>query len=117
MSEYNHTAVIVTGHERAVLDARSYIARLTADGPSRVTTITPGRNGFDSFMLAPSGAGSLHASADAHAQIVSAFIDYLRPIVDLDWIAVTFGREHGPAEVLGDCADAKSRAGVRWRKG
>lgn len=112
MATYIHTSVTVTGRDDVVAAAWIHARGLGLS----VSSVVPGRNGFDSFLVAPSGsAGGLYPSHDDHADAVDALVDYLRPIVGLDWVAVRFGRELGRAEVLTCCGSAASRAAARWR--
>lgn len=114
MSDYIHTAIIVSGLN---FDARIDLARMHAESLGlRVTEAAPGRNSYDSFMVVPSGAGDRHPSAEEHEIRIAAFVVYLRERVGLDWVEVTFGREHGPAKIGNCCGDAQSRAAVIWRK-
>lgn len=114
MSNYIHTAIVVSGPH---FDGRVDDAAMHAESLGlSVSEVVPGRNFFDSFMVGPSGAGDLHPSADAHAERVAAFVDYLRGRVGLDWVEVKFGREHGPAKIVNDCGDAQSRAAATWSK-
>lgn len=113
MSDYIHTAIIVSGSNS---DGRIEDARKQAESLGLNTSDPiPGRNFFDSFMVAPSGAGDLHPSAEEHADRIAAFVEYLRQRIGLDWVEVKFGREHGPAKIVNDCGDAQSRAAIVWK--
>ena len=116
MSEYIHTAIIVSGlelpDEDGIVEALQHATALGLSGSG----LCYGRNGFASFMIAPSGsAGGMHASHQAHSEKLAEMVRYLRAAPrPLDWVEVTFGREHGRASIGADCADATSRAADRW---
>ncbi len=110
MSTYIRRTIVITGQTEKAEQARMFALGLGLDASSLVM----GRNGTDSFFVAPSGSGAEHPNAEKEGQAFALLVDYLGPRVGLDWVAVTFGREHGPALISDDCASAVSRAAVRW---
>ncbi len=112
MATYIRRTIVITGQTEQAEKARMFALGLGLDASSLVM----GRNGTDSFFVAPSGSGAEHHNAHQEEQAFALLVDYLGPRVGLDWVAVTFGREHGPALISGDCASATSRAAARWRR-
>lgn len=117
MAHYAHTAIVVTSSTpEAGEEARVKARSLNLDA----SKFSLGANGFDSFFVAPSGSGSVegrpHPRAADHARGVETFCQWLEGRPGLDWIAVTFGREHGRATVIGDCASAESSASAHWKR-
>jgi len=110
VSEYVHAAILVTGLEavdEVVTEARKQALSLQLNP----TELVHGRNGYSSFMVPPSGAGSLHISNDLHRTQRWAFTQWLKDFgVRLEWVEVTFGREFGPAMVTDDCSRRELKA-------
>lgn len=110
MATYIRRTIVITGQTEWIENARLFALGLGLDASSLVM----GRNGTDSIFIAPSGSGEEYENARQEQRAFALLVDYLRARVRLDWVAVTFGREHGPAKISDDCASATSRAAVRW---
>lgn len=110
MATYIRRTIVITGQTERVEHARNFALGLGLD----TSSIVMGRNGTDSIFVAPSGSGEEYEHAQREQRAFALLVDYLGPRVGLDWVAVTFGREHGPAKISDDCASATSRAAVKW---
>jgi len=105
VATYVHSGILVTGEEGPVAAARARAEELGL-GPSAVQV---GRNGFDSFAVLPNGAGAEHPAGKAHADAIAELTAWLDGLRGVEWVAVSFGRERGEAEVIGDCARPRAK--------
>jgi len=99
---YVHSAIVVTGSDDDTIAAARREAKRVG---LPITENMIGRNGYSSFMVPPSGgAGPLYAASEAHVTAIATFCAWLEGQIRLDFVAIVFGREHGKADVLADCA-------------
>lgn len=112
MATYIRRAIVVTGPTEFVERARDHALSLGLT----VTSLAMGRNGADTFTIAPLGSGEEYPAAAEERSAHERMIEYLGPRIALDWVAVQFGRENGRAKLVADCGSAESRAALRWGK-
>lgn len=114
MATYLHTTIVVSGSNPEAIDAAHLVATEVGLAP---TVVEFGRNGFGSFAILPDGnAGERHPSAQNRETRIGSLIRALRPI-RVDWVAVRFGAEGGPPEILDSSSSTHTVDARRGNRG